>query len=179
MTIKRVLIANRGEVAIRILRAAKELEIATVGVYSEDDSESLHVRLTDEAHLLKGSGPRPYLDIEQLIAVAKGRRCGAVHPGYGFLAENAAFARRCEAEGIVFVGPSAEALSLFGDKVRARALAIENHVPVLSGSAGPVTAEEAKKFLATMGENRGVVIKAVAGGGGRGMRVVWHEDEVD
>ncbi|MBM3139483.1 MAG: biotin/lipoyl-binding protein [Chloroflexi bacterium] len=176
---KKLLIANRGEIAIRIIRAAEELDLPTVAIYSADDAESLHVSRADEAHALAGRGAAAYLDIEQLLSVAKDAGCDAVHPGYGFLAENAEFARRCAEEGITFVGPSVEALRLLGDKARARELAREHDVPVLPGSAGPVTADEAKAFLRSLGEGAAIVIKAVSGGGGRGMRVVERLEDVE
>ena len=117
----KLLIANRGEIAIRIARAAAELEIADGRpCYSTDDARSLHVRRADEAVALRGAGPRAYLDGEQIVAVARDHGCDAVHPGYGFLAENAAFARPCAEAGLTFVGPPPETLELFGDKVRAR-----------------------------------------------------------
>ena len=118
------------------MRAAAELEIATVAVHSSDDAASLHVRSAGEAVALEGAGAAAYLDMAQVVAAAKERGCDAVHPGYGFLAENAEFARRCAAEGMTFVGPSVAALELFGDKARARRLATEQDVPVLPGSAG-------------------------------------------
>lgn len=179
MGFSRVLIANRGEIAIRIARAAAELGIPSVAVYSEDDAESLHTRKADDAVALKGSGPAAYLDAEQIIAVAKEAGCDAIHPGYGFLAENAAFARRCAEEGIRFIGPSAETLELFGDKVKARDLAERAGVPVLPGTASPVTLEAAREFFRSAGEGRGIMLKAVAGGGGRGARAVRSLEELD
>ena len=172
MGLSKLLVANRGEIAIRILRAAAELEVGTVAVYSEDDARSLHVRKADEAHALGGSGAAAYLDIEQIVAAAVECGCDALHPGYGFLAENADLARACAAAGITFVGPSVEALELFGDKSRARALAASAGVPVLPGSPEAVSLEEAQSFLAGLGTGGVIVVKAVSGGGGRGMRVV-------
>jgi acetyl/propionyl-CoA carboxylase alpha subunit/acetyl-CoA carboxylase carboxyltransferase component len=174
--VKKLLIANRGEIAVRIARTAAEMGIATVAVYSEDDAASLHTRKADEAVGLKGSGPAAYLDIAQMVAVAKDAGCDAVHPGYGFLSENAAFARACEAAGIAFVGPTPETLELFGDKGRARALAQQCGVPVLAGTDGPTSLEEAKAFFAKHGP---VMVKAVAGGGGRGMRPVETAAELE
>src|SRR6187200_3221318 len=133
MTLNKLLIANRGEVAIRVARAAEELGIATVSVFSEDDASALHTRKSDETRALRGSGPAAYLDAEQIVAVARAAGCDAIHPGYGFLSESSAFARRCAAEGLVFVGPSPEALDVFGDKTRTRALAQRVGVPVLAG----------------------------------------------
>ena len=179
MGLSKLLIANRGEIAIRVIRAAEELGIAPVAVFSEDDAESLHARGASEAHPLTGAGPRAYLDIEGVLDVAKAAACDAVHPGYGFLAESAEFARRCGEEGITFVGPSVETLELLGDKSRARALAAEHGVPVLPGSAGAVTATEAREFFEGLGEAAAVVIKAIAGGGGRGMRVVAAVEEME
>src|SRR5215475_9917809 len=122
---KNLLVANRGEIAIRVMRAAAELGVPTVAVFSEDDAQSLHTRKADEVHALRGKGAAAYLDIDQLVAVAQAVKCDAIHPGYGFLSEHAAFARRCAQEGITFVGPRAEMLELFGDKVQARALAVK------------------------------------------------------
>ena len=178
MSLEKLLIANRGEIAIRIARAATELDIATVSVYSSDDAGSLHVGATGESCALEGIGAAAYLDIGQIVGVAKETGCDAVHPGYGFLAEKADFARRCAEEGIMFVGPSVESLELFGDKARARALAQEHDVPVLPGTPGAVTVEEASAFLAGLGEGGAIVIKALAGGGGRGMRVVEEAGEL-
>ncbi len=179
MTIKTLLIANRGEIAIRISRAAAALGIRTVAVYSQDDARSLHVRRADEARALKGSGPRAYLDIEQLVAVAKEAGCDAVHPGYGFLSENAAFATACAAAGITFVGPRPDLLQLFGDKGAARALAQKLSVPLLPGAFTAVTLNQAKDFFASLGAGKQLIIKAIAGGGGRGMRVVERLQDLE
>ncbi len=179
MLMTRLLIANRGEIAIRIMRAAAELGVKTVAVFSEDDALSLHIRKADEARPLRGSGVAAYLDGEQIIAIAKEAGCDAIHPGYGFLSENAGFARRCAEEGLIFVGPRAEVLALFGDKIQARALAVHCGVPVLPGTSEPTSLEQARAFLASLGEGSAMVIKAVAGGGGRGMRVVSHPQEIE
>src|SRR6185436_12317505 len=136
--IKRLLIANRGEIAIRIAEAAAELGAVPVGIYSEDDANSLHVKRVDEAVALKGRGAAAYLDIAGVVAAAKSAKCDAIHPGYGFLSENAAFAEACVAAKIAFVGPTPEQLALFGDKARARAQAAKSRVPVLPGSDGAV-----------------------------------------
>ncbi|HKU96296.1 MAG TPA: biotin carboxylase N-terminal domain-containing protein, partial [Vineibacter sp.] len=117
--IRKVLIANRAEIAIRIARTAAEMGIATVGIFSEDDAASLHTRKVDEARPLRGAGVAAYLDIEQIIQVARDAACDAIHPGYGFLSENAAFARRCEEAGLIFVGPRPQTLAVFGDKAEA------------------------------------------------------------
>ena len=173
---KKLLIANRGEIAIRIARTAAEMGIATVAIYSEDDAQSLHIKKTGAARALKGKGPAPYLDIEQIVAVARESGADAIHPGYGFLSENADFARVCAAAEIVFVGPTPEALALFGDKHRARELAEVVKVPVMPGTHGGVTLEEARRFLKKSGA---IMLKAVAGGGGRGMRPVMDEKNLD
>ena len=184
MDLGRLLIANRGEIAIRVARAAADLGITTVAVHPADDAASLHVRITDEAHQLTGRGAAAYLDIDQIVAVAVDHRCDALHPGYGFLAENAALARACADAGLVFVGPRPELLDLFGDKTRARALAVEQGVPALPGTSSAVAtlaeAESLLDSLATRRDNRGgaVIVKAVAGGGGRGMRVVTDRGDL-
>ncbi|MES2897590.1 MAG: carboxyl transferase domain-containing protein [Pseudomonadota bacterium] len=167
---KKLLIANRGEIAVRIARTAAEMGIATAAVYSQDDAASLHTRKTDEALALNGSGPAAYLDGAQILAAAQAAGCDAIHPGYGFLSENAAFARACAEAGVIFVGPSPETLELFGDKGAARALATRCDVPILSGTSGGTTLVEAQDFLASLGEGGAVMVKAVSGGGGRGMR---------
>jgi acetyl/propionyl-CoA carboxylase alpha subunit/acetyl-CoA carboxylase carboxyltransferase component len=169
---KRLLIANRGEIAIRIARTAADLGIASVAVYSADDVRSLHVRAADEAVALAGAGPAAYLDGPQILRLALETGCEAIHPGYGFLSENSAFARLCSNAGVAFVGPTPEALALFGDKVQARALAKRVGSPVLPGSVGAATLEEAERFLDALGAGGAVMLKAVAGGGGRGMREV-------
>ncbi len=175
---QKLLIANRGEIAVRIARTAAEMGVATVAVYSEDDAASLHTRKADEAHTLKGSGPAAYLDIAQVVSVAKAAGCDAVHPGYGFLSENAAFARACAEARLTFVGPTPETLELFGDKGRARALAQQCGVPVLPGTDGPTSLKDAKAFFAGLGKGAAVMVKAVAGGGGRGMRPVTEAAEL-
>lgn len=179
VSIRRLLIANRGEIAIRIARAAAELGIHTVAVHSEDDARSLHLRKVDEARPLAGSGASAYLDTGQLIGIARQAGCDAVHPGYGFLSESADFARGCADAGLVFVGPAAEVLALFGDKGRARELAQREGVPVIEGTSGPTSVEQARTFLAGLGEGGAMMIKAIAGGGGRGMRAVGSLAEVD
>src|SRR5579863_4815436 len=179
MTPNSLLIANRGEIAIRIMRAAAEMGIRTVAVFPDDDASSLHTRKADEARRLSGAGAAAYLDVEQIIALAKEAGCDAIHPGYGFLSENASFARRCAVAGITFVGPRAEMLELFGDKVQARALAERCGVPILRGTAGPTSLDEARGFFSSLGEGASMMIKALAGGGGRGMRAVSRIDEID
>src|SRR4029453_7144799 len=167
-----LLIANRGEVAIRIARAAAEHGLRTVTVHSEDDAAALHTRKSEERRALRGSGPAAYLDAEQIVAVAQEAGCDAIHPGYGFLSESSAFARRCAAEGQIFVGPCPEVLDVFGDKASARGLAQRSGVPVLAGTSGPTSLDEARDFLSAQGAGTGIMLKAIAGGGGRGMRPV-------
>jgi acetyl/propionyl-CoA carboxylase alpha subunit/acetyl-CoA carboxylase carboxyltransferase component len=176
---RNLLIANRGEIAIRIARAAAELGIPTVAIYSEDDAASLHIRKTDDARALRGKGAAAYLNIEQIVATARQAGCDAVHPGYGFLAENAEFARRLDEAGINFVGPGTEILELFGDKVKARMLAERCRVPLLRGTASATTLDEARAFFAALGSGGAIMIKAIGGGGGRGMRPVYRDDEIE
>jgi pyruvate carboxylase len=173
------LIANRGEIAIRIARAAGEAGLATVSIHPADDALSLHVRAADEACEIPGRGVRAYLDIEAVMAAAKATNCDALHPGYGFLSENSQLARRCAEEGIVFVGPSPGALDLFGDKIEAKRLARHCGLPVIEGTTGSTTLDEAKAFFASLGSGAAVMIKAVAGGGGRGMRVVEDASKLE
>ncbi len=177
-TLRKVLIANRGEIAIRIARAAAALGIDSVAVYSAADSLSLHTRFATEMAPLRGNDPLgPYLDADELLRVAKERGCDCVHPGYGFLAENAAFAEACASDGLVFIGPAPDALALFGDKVRARALAQFAGVPVVPGSESAlVDAAAAGRIAEQLGYP--VMLKASAGGGGRGMRLVQNAAEL-
>ena len=175
----KLLIANRGEIAVRVLRAAAELGIRTVAVYSQDDANSLHRRLADESHALAKSGAAAYLDIDAIVQAAKGARCGAIHPGYGFLSENAGFARRCGEAGLTFVGPRPDLLSLFGNKAEARKLAERLRVPILSGISEPTSLAEAADFFDTLPASSAMLIKAVAGGGGRGMRLVRRRGELE
>ncbi len=179
MQIRRLLIANRGEIAIRVARAAAELGIASVAVFSADDAQSLHVRATNDAHELAGSGPAAYLDVAALVGAAVERGCDAVHPGYGFLSENARFARECEAAGLVFVGPSPETLEIFGDKARARELARSLGVPLAAGTFGATSLPDAAAFFEQLGAGEALMVKAVAGGGGRGMRLVRERSELE
>lgn len=177
--IKKLLIANRGEIAVRIMRAAHEMGIATVAVYSEIDADSMHVQLADEAICI-GPAPsvRSYLNQPNIIMAALRTGADAIHPGYGFLAENAEFVRRCEHEGIIFVGPSADAIDRMGNKAAARATAIEAGVPVVPGSDGIVeTVDAARVFADEVGYP--VLIKASAGGGGKGMRIAQSADELE
>ena len=179
MSFKRVLVANRGEIAVRIIRAANDLNLGTVALHSADDSASLHTKMADETWALKGRGVPAYLDIDGIITAAQDTGCDAIHPGYGFLSENAGFAQRCAAEGIVFIGPKVESLELFGDKGQARAAAARAGVPIPRGVDRSVSLEEARAFFASLGPNAGMMIKAIAGGGGRGSRRVTEEDQVE
>ncbi|MGI5201784.1 carboxyl transferase domain-containing protein [Spirillospora sp. CA-108201] len=164
-----ILVANRGEIALRVVRAASELGLRTVAVRTRDDAASAHTRRADETRVLPGEGAAGYLDADALVAAAKDAGADAVHPGYGFLSENAGFAAACAAAGLAFVGPRPELLELFGDKTRARGLARDAGVPVTPGTPGAASLAEAEAFAREHGT---VVIKALAGGGGRGMRVV-------
>jgi len=175
---RKILIANRGEIAIRILRSCRELGIRAVAVFSDVDRASLHVRLADEAYPI---GPAPsrqsYLAIDKIIGVARQAGCDAVHPGYGFLAENAALPRACTAAGLVFIGPSAEAMQRLGSKTAARQLARETGVPTVPGTIEPIqTLDEALATARATGFP--VVLKAVAGGGGKGMRTIEQESDL-
>ncbi len=172
----KVLVANRGEIALRIVRGLRDLGIHSVAVYSEVDRLSQHVRYADEAHFIGPADAREsYLNVERIIDAA--RRCGAdaVHPGYGFLAENADFAEACESAGLTFIGPSPESIRLLGDKIHARKIAMDAGVPVLPGSGEVTSVEEAMVFAASIGYP--VMVKAAAGGGGRGIRLIQNESE--
>jgi acetyl/propionyl-CoA carboxylase alpha subunit/acetyl-CoA carboxylase carboxyltransferase component len=179
MYFTRVLIANRGEIAIRIARTAQDLGIASVAVHSSDDAASRHVTTADVAVGLTRRGPAAYLDAEAIIGAARAEGCDAIHPGYGFLAESPVFADACARAGITFVGPAADTLARLGDKVEARRIAEEAGVPILRGTREVASAEAALAFFASLGGNRPIVLKAVAGGGGRGMRVVRRGDEIE
>ncbi|MEJ8855049.1 carboxyl transferase domain-containing protein [Variovorax robiniae] len=178
---QKILVANRGEIAVRLVRALRDLDIASVAVFAKDDAQALHVRLADKAVALDATGPSAYLDIGALIAVARAEGCDAVHPGYGFLSERADFAQACADAGLVFVGPTPEQLALFGDKARARELAAQCDVPVMPGSTGAVTLAQAQAFFAAQvadGSQAGVMVKAIGGGGGRGMRAVLRAEDL-
>jgi acetyl-CoA carboxylase biotin carboxylase subunit len=174
---KKVLIANRGEIALRIIRACRELDIQTVAVYSEADRESLHVRFADDDVCIGPASAREsYLKIPRLIAAAEITGADAIHPGYGFLAENAEFAETCAASNITFIGPTASQIRLMGDKATARKTMAEVGVPIVPGTPGPVEdVEEALGFAREIGFP--VIIKAAAGGGGKGMRVANDPDD--
>ncbi len=176
--IKKVLIANRGEIAVRIMRSCREMGIQSVAVFSEADRTSLHVRYADEAYFI---GPSPsaesYLKMDKIIEVAKLSGSDAIHPGYGFLSENAKFSERCRQEGIIFIGPSPSAISTMGDKITARKTMIAAGVPVVPGTTEKVTSDEvALKTIKEVGLP--VMIKASAGGGGKGMRLVREEKDI-
>ncbi|MGB1018400.1 MAG: biotin carboxylase N-terminal domain-containing protein, partial [Chitinophagales bacterium] len=177
--INRLLVANRGEIAIRVFRAATELHIETVAIYTHEDRYSLHRYKADEAYCIgKADEPlKPYLDIEEIIALAKNKKVDAIHPGYGFLSENVTFARRCEEEGIIFVGPHWSVMENLGDKIAAKKIARASNVPVIEDSKedllnDDVLISEAKRI------GFPVMIKAASGGGGRGMRVVRKEADL-
>ena len=177
--IQTILVANRGEIATRIMRASHELGIKTIGIYSEEDVGTLHRQKADESYLI-GEGKSPtqaYLDIEGILALAKEKEVDAIHPGYGFLSENLEFARRCEEEGIIFIGPEQKHLNMFGDKTRARATAIAAGLQVIPGTEDKI---ESINEVYEFGDKYGypIIVKAVSGGGGKGMRIVHSEDEV-
>jgi len=176
---KKVLIANRGEIAVRVIRACRELDIKTVAVHSDVDRESLHVKLADESVCI---GPAPatdsYLNIPALISAAEITGADAIHPGYGFLSENAHFAEVCESCGIKFIGPTAHTIKNMGDKVLARQLVEKYSVPVLPGSDGPVSADDPDLFKVAKKIGYPIMVKARAGGGGRGMRIVFEEAQL-
>ncbi len=179
MKINKVLVANRGEIAIRIMRSCREMNILTVAVFSEVDRTSFHVRYADEAYPI-GPGPSvdSYLRMDKIIEIAKRSGADAIHPGYGFLSENATFARRCREEGIIFIGPSAESIEAMGDKISARKRMIAAGVPVVPGTTDKVTDDaEALRVIEEIGLP--VMIKASAGGGGKGMRLVREASQVE
>ncbi len=175
---KKVLIANRGEIAVRVIRACRELGIPTVAVYSQADAKSLHVRLATDAYCI---GPAPsgdsYLNIPAIITTAVMTGCDAIHPGYGFMSERADFVDICEQHNIKFIGPSAESMRKMGDKATARKTMIENNVPVTPGTGLLETVEQAREFAHKAGYP--IILKATAGGGGKGMRIVRSDDELE
>ena len=178
---QKVLIANRGEVAVRIAQALQELEIASMAVYADDDAKAMHVRMADAAVALEGSGPSAYLDAHKLVRIAQQHGCDAVHPGYGFLSENADFAQACADAGLRFIGPEPQQLRLLGDKAQARALAMECGVPVMPGSQAAVTLAQAQTFFDEQVAQgaAGIMLKAIGGGGGRGMRAVYAAKDLE
>ena len=175
---KRVLIANRGEIAVRVIRACRELGIPTVAVYSQADAKSLHVRLATDAYCI---GPAPsaqsYLSIPAIISTALMTGCDAIHPGYGFMSERADFVDICTEHGIKFIGPSADSMRKMGDKATARKTMIENNVPVTPGTGLLESVEQARGFAHKAGYP--IILKATAGGGGKGMRIVRNDDELE
>lgn len=171
-----LLIANRGEIAVRIIHAARPARVRTIAVSPQDDVDALHVQLADDAAVLPGEGVAAYLDGAAILEAARSTGATAIHPGYGFLSESAEFARSCAAAGVTFIGPTPDQLEIFGDKTRARALAERMGVPVVPGTQGPTSLEEARAFAAEHGP---AMLKAVAGGGGRGMRAVLELDDLD
>jgi acetyl-CoA/propionyl-CoA carboxylase, biotin carboxylase, biotin carboxyl carrier protein len=176
--LRKVLIANRGEIAVRVVRACRDAGLASVAVYAEPDLDALHVQMADEAYSLSGTtGPETYLDIDKIIKVGLESGADAVHPGYGFLAENADFARAVIRAGLTWIGPPPEAIEALGDKVRARHIARQAGAPLTPGTQDPVhDAAEIRAFGAQYGYP--IAIKAAFGGGGRGLKVAWREDEV-
>src|ERR671914_1222208 len=176
----KVLVANRGEIAIRVMRTLEELGVASVAVYSEPDREAPHVRRADEAYLL-GPGPatESYLRVDRILEVAQQARAEAIHPGYGFLAENAVFARSCEEAGIVFIGPPADAIDAMGSKTRAREIMRDAGVPIVPGTTDPVETVEDARTVIEESIGYPVAIKAAGGGGGKGFRVAESEDELE
>lgn len=176
---KKILIANRGEIALRVIRTCREMGIETIAVYSTADKNSLHVRFADEAVCI-GNPPahESYLNIPRIMAACEITNADAVHPGYGFLAENAKFAKICTDNGIKFIGPTAEMINAMGDKITAKETMIKVGVPVIPGSGGLIgDIEEAKLVAKEIGYP--VILKATAGGGGKGMRVVWKEEDLE
>ena len=175
---KKVLIANRGEIAVRIIRACREIGIPTVAIYSQADANSLHVRLATEAYCIgPAESSKSYLSIPAIISAALVSGADAIHPGYGFMSERADFAEICEKHGIKFIGPTAEAMRKMGDKATARKTMIENNVPVTPGTGILKTPQEVKEFARKAGYP--IILKATAGGGGKGMRIVRSDDEVE
>lgn len=174
--IQKVLIANRGEIALRIIRACKEIDIKSVAIFSEVDVEGIWVRKADECYPIMGDVVQAYLDYNKIISIAKKAECDAIHPGYGFLSENADFARACEENGIIFIGPKPEHIELFGDKMASKVAMKKVGVPVLEGTDEPIIdIEEGAKIAREIGFP--VIIKAAFGGGGRGMRIVREEKD--
>ncbi|MBM3404576.1 MAG: acetyl-CoA carboxylase biotin carboxylase subunit [Bacteroidetes bacterium] len=174
--IRKILVANRGEIAVRIMRTAKKLGIRVVGIYSRIDSDSLHVGMADESVCIgEAELSETYLNIPEIIRVARDKSCDAIHPGYGFLAENPAFVKACDEAGIIFIGPSAHAMQVMGNKIEARAWAKKSGVPITEGLTGN------KKTLMKAKDQVGfpVLLKAAAGGGGKGMRIVYNENELE
>ncbi|MBV9504445.1 MAG: acetyl-CoA carboxylase biotin carboxylase subunit, partial [Acidobacteriia bacterium] len=175
---RKILIANRGEIAVRVIRALRDMGIGSVAVYSDADRTSLHVRMADEAeHIGPSPSSESYLRIDRILDAAKKHGAEAIHPGYGFLSENAEFAAACEEAGLVFIGPSSESIRSMGSKTEARQNAVRAGVPVVPGTEGSVTVEQAREFAEANGYP--LLLKAVAGGGGKGMRTVQREADLE
>ena len=179
MTIKKVLVANRGEIAIRIFRACTEIGLSTVGIYTFEDRYALHRYKADESYQIGADNDplKPYLNIDAIIKVAKENNVDAIHPGYGFLSENAEFAQKCEDNGIIFIGPKVSVLKSLGDKVKAKEVAVSRNIPIILSSERDLNSvetalEEAEKI------GYPVMLKAASGGGGRGMRVIQNEEQL-
>ena len=175
---KKILITNRGEIAVRIINACKEMSITTAVIYSEPDANSLHVRLSDEAYLIgPAAASESYLNISKIIQLAKDISADAIHPGYGFLSENAEFIEAIEKSGITFIGPSSISVKMMGDKTSARKLMSKHNVPIVPGTTKPIDSiEDAEKSADNIGYP--VLLKAAGGGGGKGMRVVKNKSEM-
>ena len=175
---KKVLIANRGEIAVRVIQACRELDIKTVAIFSEPDRDGRHVQMADETWQLEGQPAKTYLDAAQILDIAKKSGADAIHPGYGFLSENAEFAKECLTAGIKFIGPKPEVIHKMGSKIESRRVMEQAGVPVVPGTTDPVTT--AAEVIA-LGEKYGypIAIKASAGGGGRGLRVVRQAGDVE
>ncbi|MDX1603924.1 MAG: biotin carboxylase N-terminal domain-containing protein, partial [Salinimicrobium sediminis] len=180
MKIKKVLVANRGEIAIRIFRACTEIGLRTVGIYTFEDRYSLHRYKADESYQIGADNDplKPYLDIKAIIKVAKQNNVDAIHPGYGFLSENADFAKQCEENGIIFIGPKVSVLKSLGDKVRAKEVAVKNDIPVIRSNEQELTSVEIALEEAEM-IGYPVMLKAASGGGGRGMRVIRTKEDLE
>jgi len=175
---KKILIANRGEIAIRIAKSSKDLGLKTVGLFSEDDADSLHISRMDESFQLKEKGVQAYLNIKDIVSIAKENQIDLIHPGYGFLSENPNFAKAVRLAGITYVGPDEKTLRLFGDKVRSKKLAEENQIPTIKGTSGKITYKQAESFYKSLSKKASLMLKAVNGGGGRGMRLVENLNEL-
>ena len=174
-TFNKILVANRGEIAVRIIKSARKMNIKTATLYAADDQDSLHVSFADEAYLLQGTSlAETYLNVDKIVSLAKSTNCEAIHPGYGFLAENPEFVRACENAGLVFIGPQAHVMELMGNKIEARKFAVQNNIPVIEGTTGTFDELiEASKQISFP-----VLIKAAAGGGGKGVRVVYEQGKL-
>ena len=169
--ITKVLVANRGEIAVRILHATKELGIESFSIFSEHDRDALHVAASDHSLALDGEGPSAYLDSDQIISLALESECTAIHPGYGFLSEDAAFSSQCISAGLTWIGPGPDVLKLFGEKNRARAFSEELGIPTPKGTNQAIDLKGALDFMESL-QGTPMVLKAVSGGGGRGIMVV-------